>query len=110
MHEASRNDPCPCGGGRRYKRCCLGLTVPAAAAFTADERRTAPGRLFRFARRAGLEEARARALAAFRTGWAARGRDDEVREAMALEEREAACLGWFVGGEGAAPPVRHRGP
>jgi len=21
--EASRNDPCPCGSGRKYKRCCL---------------------------------------------------------------------------------------
>ncbi len=23
-----RNDPCPCGSGEKYKRCCLSLTVP----------------------------------------------------------------------------------
>jgi uncharacterized protein len=22
--KAGRNDPCPCGSGRKYKRCCLG--------------------------------------------------------------------------------------
>jgi len=21
---AGRNDPCPCGSGRKYKKCCLG--------------------------------------------------------------------------------------
>lgn len=24
MHRVGRNDPCPCGSGRKYKRCCLG--------------------------------------------------------------------------------------
>ena len=24
MATAARNDPCPCGSGRKYKRCCLG--------------------------------------------------------------------------------------
>jgi len=24
-----RNDPCPCGSGRKYKKCCLGVGVPA---------------------------------------------------------------------------------
>jgi hypothetical protein len=23
-----RNDPCPCGSGKKYKKCCLKLTVP----------------------------------------------------------------------------------
>ena len=23
MAKAGRNDPCPCGSGRKYKRCCL---------------------------------------------------------------------------------------
>ncbi|MGH9717376.1 MAG: SEC-C metal-binding domain-containing protein [Candidatus Acidiferrales bacterium] len=22
-----RNDPCPCGSGKKYKRCCGGLTI-----------------------------------------------------------------------------------
>ena len=24
--ELSRNDPCPCGSGNKYKKCCLGKT------------------------------------------------------------------------------------
>ena len=27
-----RNDVCPCGSGKKHKRCCLGKAVPAAAA------------------------------------------------------------------------------
>ena len=23
-----RNDPCPCGSGKKYKRCCLNTTQP----------------------------------------------------------------------------------
>jgi hypothetical protein len=28
MAEVSRNDPCPCGSGLKYKRCCLGKPPP----------------------------------------------------------------------------------
>ncbi len=27
-----RDDPCPCGSGRKYKRCCLGADEASAAA------------------------------------------------------------------------------
>jgi uncharacterized protein len=27
---AGRNDPCPCGSGKKYKRCCLGKSYPIA--------------------------------------------------------------------------------
>ncbi|HNV85944.1 MAG TPA: SEC-C metal-binding domain-containing protein [Candidatus Omnitrophota bacterium] len=27
-HQAGRNDPCPCGSGKKYKKCCL-LNPPA---------------------------------------------------------------------------------
>jgi uncharacterized protein YecA (UPF0149 family) len=23
-----RNDPCPCGSGRKYKKCCMGKSTP----------------------------------------------------------------------------------
>ncbi|MBP9639158.1 MAG: SEC-C domain-containing protein [Enterococcus sp.] len=23
-HKIGRNDPCPCGSGKKYKKCCLG--------------------------------------------------------------------------------------
>ncbi|MDF1552916.1 MAG: SEC-C metal-binding domain-containing protein [Deferrisomatales bacterium] len=31
MHQAGRNDPCPCGSGRKYKKCCLQKENEAAA-------------------------------------------------------------------------------
>jgi hypothetical protein len=34
-----RNDPCPCGSGRKYKRCCDGtVSINAAAVFRAERR------------------------------------------------------------------------
>jgi uncharacterized protein len=27
---AGRNDPCPCGSGRKYKKCCFGKAIPGA--------------------------------------------------------------------------------
>jgi tetratricopeptide (TPR) repeat protein len=41
-NEAGRNDPCPCGSGKKYKKCCWGKT-PAAPA--ADPNRSAWDRL-----------------------------------------------------------------
>jgi len=29
--KVGRNDPCPCGSGKKYKKCCLDASVPAAA-------------------------------------------------------------------------------
>jgi hypothetical protein len=30
----SRNDPCPCGSGKKYKRCCLAFGAPRSIAST----------------------------------------------------------------------------
>ena len=32
MAKIGRNDPCPCGSGQKYKRCCLPRDEAAAAA------------------------------------------------------------------------------
>ena len=47
-----RNDPCPCGSGRKFKKCCLGTQefVPSehgAAAASADLRQVMDGMQFR---------------------------------------------------------------
>lgn len=31
MADVSRNEPCPCGSGLKYKRCCLGKGRPAGS-------------------------------------------------------------------------------
>ena len=40
MSKIGRNDPCPCGSGQKYKRCCLPRDQAAAAA----EREPVPAR------------------------------------------------------------------
>jgi predicted O-linked N-acetylglucosamine transferase (SPINDLY family) len=35
MEQTGRNDPCPCGSGRKYKHCCLGRAVSGAQTSTA---------------------------------------------------------------------------
>ena len=32
MNQASRNDPCPCGSGKKFKKCCLGKVAQNPAA------------------------------------------------------------------------------
>jgi uncharacterized protein len=29
VRQAGRNDPCPCGSGKKYKRCCMGKRLAA---------------------------------------------------------------------------------
>ncbi len=63
----SRNDPCPCGSGRKYKQCCLDKQTSAPSSGELAWRRIRrdmeglPGRMLRFADQAygpeGLDEA-----------------------------------------------------
>lgn len=65
MIKIQRNDPCPCGSGKKYKKCCLhgkapGLKVPlrksklfsptqiSAISYTAEEQRSAMEKLDQF--------------------------------------------------------------
>ncbi|MBW2484820.1 MAG: SEC-C domain-containing protein, partial [Deltaproteobacteria bacterium] len=34
MVKVGRNDPCPCGSGRKFKRCCLGKQQTASTNLT----------------------------------------------------------------------------
>jgi len=37
MMKLGRNDPCPCGSGKKYKRCCYGKDTEVARAKNASE-------------------------------------------------------------------------
>jgi hypothetical protein len=41
MYKVGRNDPCPCGSGLKYKKCCLGKSQ--AGSSRSDDERTAVG-------------------------------------------------------------------
>lgn len=36
--EPGRNEPCPCGSGKKWKRCCRGLPLPTRALLTPEAR------------------------------------------------------------------------
>jgi tetratricopeptide (TPR) repeat protein len=44
MARPGRNDPCPCGSGKKYKRCCLDKDEAAAAAARESARAAATSR------------------------------------------------------------------
>lgn len=93
-----RNDPCPCGSGRKYKRCCSGRegSAPGAlpAAFTQAERQRAFSRLVSFATEREFDDDHAAALLVY---WAAGG-GKEFKEIAAVvgEPAQAAYLTWFA--------------
>ena len=47
MAKIGRNEPCPCGSKKKFKRCCLLKGVPALG-FTPEERQSALGMLEHF--------------------------------------------------------------
>ena len=49
--KVGRNEPCPCGSGKKYKFCCAAKSEPAALSFTKDVRARAFDALGRFADR-----------------------------------------------------------
>jgi len=75
-----RNDPCPCGSVRKYKKCCLSAHERAARAAPPDERTLARERalfaLGQWVRRGELDEVRAAAFDTLFSGDDAR-LDDE---------------------------------
>ncbi len=40
--KVGRNDPCPCGSGKKYKLCCFKKSVPGKRKFTATPLSKAP--------------------------------------------------------------------
>lgn len=88
-----RNDPCACGSGKKFKRCCLGKDALASPPFTEADRDSALANLARFADRAEFEADHEAAHLAF---WVDRldGRGpDELRAAQ--KESDYAFTMWF---------------
>ena len=45
MSKPGRNDPCPCGSGKKYKKCCLAKTTATLSSFTWQKMRRTEGEL-----------------------------------------------------------------
>jgi hypothetical protein len=91
-----RNDPCPCGSGAKFKRCCLGKTEAPRAAYTREEREAALDRLARLGARQEFTHLRAEAEEEFWGEWLARRSEDDLRRAIALPASHVAFQEWFA--------------
>lgn len=90
-----RNDPCPCGSGRKFKKCCLDKNGPAAPLYLPAERSSALAKLMHFAGKAKYEALHHAAFALFWGDWLAETPDARMREVMASESVEIAYNSWF---------------
>ena len=94
MSAISRNDPCPCGSGKKFKKCCLLAAGAPSGAYTKAERQSAQIALGRFSWRHEFDGDRAVAKARFWGGALDLVPRDERPEV--LEQGEAFFQDWFT--------------
>jgi len=92
---AGRNDPCPCGSGLKFKRCCL-RKEEAAGTYTSGERDSALGKLMRFSARSEFNDKHRAALELFWGDWLSEEPDEELNQVMDSEQVNLAYHSWFV--------------
>jgi hypothetical protein len=92
MAKPGRNDPCPCGSGKKYKKCCLNKNVPTS--LTHQKMRRTEGKLIpqlvQYAIERYGEEVIEDAWDEF-TGWTERPMDPET-----MPELDAFFMPWFA--------------
>ena len=94
MTAAGRNDPCPCGSGKKYKKCCLLAAGTPSGAWTPAERQDALVALGRFGWRREFDGDRAAAERRFWGGALGLIPGDERPEVR--EQGEAFFQDWFT--------------
>jgi len=97
MRASGRNDPCPCGSGRKYKDCCLAGDDARVAALTSSSTRDAAlAKLLTFAFQPAFDSDHAVAELVF---WGKQVRDASSPEFQWLMDSEDANIkynSWFV--------------
>ena len=94
MSAVGRNDPCPCGSGRKYKKCCLATTAQVSGAYTKAESESAWAALGRFASRAEFAGDLAAAEASFFAPLG-QGVPDDLRRGL-IAGSQLFFEGWFL--------------
>ena len=95
MSQVGRNDPCPCGSGLKFKRCCLNKEQPSGA-YTSGERNSALAKLMRFAARFEFEDKHRAALELFWGDWISEEPDEKLKQVMESEQANLAYHSWFA--------------
>jgi hypothetical protein len=91
-----RNDPCPCGSGKKFKKCCLNKSGAIGDSYLSAERNSALAKLMRFAARPQYKELHRAALGLFWGEWLLEEPDRRLEDVMALEQVEIAYNSWFA--------------
>lgn len=96
MTAVGRNDPCPCGSGLKFKKCCLNNAAIAATSYSTGERHSALAKLMRFSARAEFKRNHESAFKIFWGDWLLDDPDKELKQVMDLEQVEIAYNSWFA--------------
>lgn len=95
MSQVGRNDPCPCGSGRKFKRCCLNK-AETGKLYLPGERDRALAKLMRFSERHEFEYKHEMALALFWGEWLSEESDEDLEDVMDSEQANLAYHSWFA--------------
>jgi hypothetical protein len=96
MSVVGRNDPCPCGSGRKFKKCCLSKSGAVPQSYSSAARSSALAKLMSFAARSRFKDLHRAALALFWGDWLAEEPDERLKEVMASEPVDIANNSWFA--------------
>lgn len=96
MSVTGRNNPCPCGSGRKFKKCCLNKSRAAELSYLPAERNSALAKLMRFAARPKYKELHRSALALFWGDWLSDEPDPRLENVITSEQVEIAYNSWFA--------------
>jgi len=95
VNAVGRNEPCPCGSGLKFKRCCLKREQPRGA-YTSGERDSALKKLMRFAARSEFDQKHRAALELFWGDWISEEPDEKLKQVMESEQANLAYHSWFA--------------
>jgi len=98
--KVGRNDPCPCGSGKKYKKCCLDHPVPSAniitpTLYTDADRTGALTKLKAFANRPGLARNRDVAILEYWGAHFPSRSEEELRKVLDLPQAEIMYNAWL---------------
>jgi hypothetical protein len=96
VNSFGRNEPCPCGSGVKFKKCCLKRTAAAMQSYTSADRDEALLKLIRFATGPEFKPAYSLAFQLFWGDWLSGEPDERLRDVMTSETVNIAYHTWFA--------------
>jgi hypothetical protein len=96
VNSVGRNEPCPCGSGVKFKKCCLNRTAATTKSYSSTDRDEALLKLIRFATGPEFKPAYSLAFKLFWGDWLSEEPDERLRDVMTSETVNMAYHTWFA--------------